>query len=69
MSDPLFARPDRFFLILWGCFVPFGAVLGMLLFPPAWSTLERAGVGLLCGAGCALILTVNRLFGAYNIKE
>ncbi len=69
MSEPTFARPDRFFVILWACFLPFGALLGWIFFPEAWGLWTRLGVGVGCGAGCALILTVNRLFGAYNVKE
>ncbi len=69
MSDPTFARPDRFFLILWGSFVPAGALLGALVFPDTWTLLERVGLGTFCGIGCALILTVNRVFGAYNTPE
>lgn len=60
---------DPFFIGVWAFFVPLGLVLSWIYMPEGWGAVQRVAVGLLGGAFAALILTANRLLGAYITKE
>ena len=66
---PKLFRPDAFFVAVWVFFVALGLVLAFLYLPPEWGLGQKLAVGLLGGAFSALILTANRLLGAYTTKE
>jgi len=63
------AQIDRFFVLVWVGFVLGGTALAVVGLPGDITLPHRLLAGLVLGVFCALILTTNRLLGAYGREE
>ena len=66
-DGPLVAwmKDNLYVVFLWAFFLVVGPAAGAFFLHDAYGVVMSLIAGLLGGAGCAIIVTVNRILGAY----